>query len=288
MKFLKSKFFIICAAIALVLVLVPSVLAAAGRTDLLRSALVTVSKPFSWCGTQVAEAFNGFTEIFTDYDRLKEENEALRAELESLKSEPYDAQVVQNENDWLKQYLNFHNAHPDYVLTDARIIARQSGNYSTVLTLDRGSVHGIKTDMAVIAPEGLFGYVSEVGLDWCKVVTMIETASSVGAYTDRSGATGVVEGDLELRGGGMCRMTYIEANADIRVGDRVYTSGEGSIYPAGLLIGTVASIQADEASRTLIAEITPAVDFAASDDIDRLMVICGYDGYTEKDASEGQ
>ena len=75
-------------------------------------------------------------------------------------------------------------------------------------------------------------------------------------------------------------MTYIEANADIRVGDKVYTSGEGSIYPAGLLIGTVTAIEADEASRTLIAEITPSVDFNSSDSFDKLMVVCGYEGYT--------
>lgn len=282
MKFLKSKFFIICVSIALVLVLVPSLLAAAGRTDILRSALVTVSKPFTWCGSQIADAVNGFTGIFSDYDRLKAENEELKAELDSLKSAPYDAQVVQNENDWLKEYLNFHNDHPDFVLIDARIIARDAGNYSTVLTLDRGTVHGIKVNMPVIAPEGLFGYVSEAGLDWCRVVTVVETISSAGAYTDRTGATGVVEGDLELRNGGKCRMTYIEADADIRVGDRVYTSGdEGSIYPSGLLLGTVTAIEADEASRTLVAEITPAVDFASAKDIDRLVIICGYEGYTD-------
>lgn len=281
MKFLKSKFFIVCAAITLVLVLVPSVLAAAGRTDILRSAVVTVSKPFAWCGTQFSEAFNGFTDIFTEYDELKAENKKLKEELEALRSAPYNADVVQNENEWLKKYLNFHTEHPEFVLADARIIARESGNFSTVLTLDRGKVHGIDKNMPVIAPEGLFGYVSEVGLDWCRVMTVVETASSVGAYTDRTGATGVVEGDLELRSGGKCRMTYIEATADIRVGDKVYTSGEGSIYPAGLLLGTVSSIQADEASRTLIAEISPAVDFTDTNSFDKLVVICGYEGHTE-------
>ena len=135
--------------------------------------------------------------------------------------------------------------------------------------------------MPVVAPEGLFGYVSEVGLDWCRVRTVVETASSVGAYTDRTGATGVVEGDLELRSGGKCRMTYIEADADIRVGDKVYTSGDGSIYPSGLLLGTISAIEADEASRTLIAEITPSVDFNMLDDLDKLAVINGYEGDAE-------
>lgn len=277
MKWIRSKFFIICVSVALVLVLVPSLFAAAGRTDLLRSALVTVTKPFSFCGTKIADAFNGFTDIFTDYDRLKEENQALREELDALKNEEHRNEVVQNENDWLKGYLNFHNEHPDYILTDARIIARESGNYATVLTLDRGTVHGIKVEMPVICEGGLFGYVSEAGLDWCRVVTVIETASSVGVYTDRTGALGVVEGDPALRGGGNCRMTYIEADADIRVGDLVYTSGSGSMYPAGLLLGKIVSIEADESTRTLVAEVEPAVDFTAIGDLSRLMIICGYE-----------
>ncbi len=280
MKFFRSKFFIVCIAVLLVLVLVPSVMAAFGRTDLLRSALVTVSKPFSMVGTRVANAVNGFTDIFTDYDRLKAENEALREELDELRSKEHDAEVVQNENEWLKGYLQFHNDHPDYLLTDARIIAREAGNYATVLTLDRGTVHGVKTEMPVIFEGGLFGYVSEAGLDWCRVVTVVETASSVGVYTDRTGASGVAEGDPSLRNGGHCRMTYIDAESDIRVGDRVYTSGSGSMYPSGLLLGTVTSIEADEATRTLTAEIKPAVDFTALDRIDRLVIICGYENAT--------
>ena len=80
-------------------------------------------------------------------------------------------------------------------------------------------------------------------------------------------------------------MTYIEANADIRVGDRVYTSGNGSIYPSGLLLGTISAIEADEASRTLIAEITPSVDFNSVGELEKLAVITGYAGYD--DGKEG-
>ena len=278
MKFLRSRFFLICICVMLVLALIPAAFAALGQTDLLRSALVTITKPFSICATKAADAINGFTDIFTDYDRLKEENAALRQEVEALKSAPHDTEILQNENEWLKEYLNFHSAHPDYSLTDAHVIARESGNYATVLTLDRGTVHGVKANMPVILDEGLFGYVSEAGLDWCRVLTVVETASSVGVRTERGLADGVAEGDPMLRGGGNCYMTYIDPEADIRIGDKVYTrGGNGSMYPAGLLLGTIVSIEADEATRTLRAEIAPAVDFTQIDKVDRLMIICGYD-----------
>lgn len=277
MKFLKSKFFLVCLAIVVVLALSTALLAALGITGPIRSVLKTVAVPFEWCGSRVADAVNGFCEVFADHDRLKAENEELRAQLESVENQQYENEVLREENEWLKGYLNIAGEHPEFLLTDARILSRESDNYSTVLSLDRGSVHGVELNMPVITEDGVFGYVQELGLDWCKVVSIVETATSVGAYVERSGVGGVVEGDADLRAGGVCRMTYIENTADLRIGDRVYTSGgSGSQYPAGLLIGEVIAIEADENTRTLTATIQPAVDFGALDSLRGVMIVCGY------------
>ena len=71
-------------------------------------------------------------------------------------------------------------------------------------------------------------------------------------------------------------MTYIAPTVDIKVGDRIFTSGNGSIYPAGLLLGEVIEISADETTRTLSATIKPSVDFSDVNSINNLMVITGY------------
>lgn len=276
MKFYRSKFFIICVCIAVALVLIPSALSVFGYTDVLRSALKTVAHPFEWCGAKVADAVSGFVEVFTEYDDLKAENEALKAELEELKNSEHDKSVVEAENAWLKEYLDIKTRHPSMVLSDAMIISRESGNYATVLTLNRGTAHGIKRNMPIITEDGVFGYVSEVGLDWCKAVSLVETASSLGAYTDRGGAVGVVEGDATLRESGICKMTYIDSAADIKIGDLVYTGGGGKIYPEGLLIGKVTSIEADEYTRTLVAYVEPAVDFSDINDTSKVMIMTGY------------
>lgn len=282
MKLIKSKLFIICVIIAAVLALTSAMLAALGRSDILGSAVKTVAMPFEWFGNKVAGAVDGFVSVFADYDRLVEENEALKEQIESLENEKADASVLREENEWLKEYLGLHAENPQLRLTSADIISRESGNYATILTLNCGTVHGIKKEMPVITADGVFGYVSEVGLDWCKVVSIIETASKVGVYTDRSGVIGTVEGSTELRESGMCTMTYA-AGADIKVGDRVYTSGTGSIYPGGLLLGTVESITADEATRTLVAEIRPAIDFTDISSIKGVMVINGYLNYEQSE-----
>lgn len=277
MKFVRSKFFIVSAIIAVILVLVPTLLSAFGGVDVVRSALQTVAKPFEWGVGQFAKATDGFISAFTKYDDLLRENEQLRAELDELRQSAADNEAIKSENEWLKSYLELHQKDPGLMLSDAQIISYEAGNYSTVLTLNKGAVHGIKKNMPVITSDGVLGYVSEVGLDWCRAKSIIETSSAVGVYTDRTGVLGTVEGNLELRGDGKCLMRY-SSNADIKVGDRVYTSGSGGIYPSGLLIGSIVSIEADEITRNLLAVVDPAVNFSSPDDISRVMIICGYKG----------
>lgn len=276
MKFYRSKFFIICVAAAIVLVLVPSALSLFGYTDLVRGALKTAATPFEWCGTKVANAVSGFVEVFTEYDELKAENQRLRERIEELESAGHDSDVIREENAWLKTYLQLKQKHSELTMTDAMIVSRESGNYATVLTLNRGSSNGVKVKMPVITADGVFGYVSEVGFDWCKVVSLVETASAVSAYTERGNVVGAVEGDTLLRTEGTCRMIHIAADADIKVGDKVYTAAEGKIYPNGLLIGSIVSIEADEYSKELVAKIQPAVNFSDISSTTQVMILTGY------------
>ena len=277
MKFFKSKFFLISLSAVLLLALITGILATLGFTGPIKLVLGTAAKPFLWVGTLAADAVNGFVEVFTDYDRLKAENDALRAELESIKENNYNSDVLAAENQWLKDYINFADSNPGFKITDGRIIGRQTDNYSTVLTLDRGSIHGIKTGMPVITAEGTFGQITEAGLDWCHVESIVEAENSVGVYSLRSGATGVVTGDADLRDGGVCRMSYVDSGADLRIGDKIYTSGGvGSSYPSGLYIGEISAINYDESTRQLTATVTPAVDFTAAEKIERMMIVTGY------------
>lgn len=283
MGFFKSKAFILCLIGAIFLTLVPTTIAAFGGTDLIRSALGTVAKPFTMCASGVANAFNGFVNVFTQYDELKAENEELREQLESLEDKQYNEQILGAQNDWLKDYINLHDEHPEFTLKDAKVISREAGNYSTVLTLNKGSVNGVKKNMPVLTDDGLLGYVSEIGLDWCRVSTIIETSSKIGVYTDRGGVLGVIEGDSELRKQGLCRMSYIENDSNIQIGDRIYTAGtEKSLYPSGLLIGSVSSIEVDQTTGEMIATVTPAVSFNDVSSISGVMIVTNISAAVEK------
>lgn len=281
MSFLRSKVFVVLLCIALLLSVIPTVLSAMGLGDLVREAVQVVSFPFQWCATKIYDGFASFTAYFTEYDRLKAENESLREQLRDYEDMAAENDVILSENHWLRQYLSLKNEHIDYTLADAAIIGRESDSHSTVLTLNRGTLHGIATGMPVITENGVFGYVKEVSAMSCKVVSIVETASAVGAFIERSGVTGLVEGDFSLYSDGRIAMKQILLDSDIREGDLVYTSGTGSVYPRGLLIGKVLSVSGDPYSRTLTAIIQPSENFLAVGRLSHLMIVTGYEIYSE-------
>lgn len=277
MKLFKSKAFIICLVAAIVLTLIPTLVAAFGGVDLLRSFAGTIAKPFNMAGSKVAEAFNGFVDVFAKYDELKEENAALKEQLEHYRDKEYNEQLLKEQNDWLKDYINFHSANPSFKLTDAKIISRESGNYATILTLNRGTAHGIKRNMPVITAKGLLGYVSEVSLDWCKVTAITEAKNSIGVYTERTGTQGILEGDITLREQGLCKLTFFESSDSVQLGDRIFTSGGAkSVYPPDLYIGEVTEIKVDEMTGEVIATVSPSVNLTDFSELSDVMIICGY------------
>lgn len=158
-------------------------------------------------------------------------------------------------------------------MEEGMIVSYSANNYMTSFTLNKGTMHGIQVNMPVISVDGIVGSVTEVGLNWCMVTTVIENASSVGAYIPRSGATGIVTGDASMKKEGICRMRYVDADADIQVGDRVLSNGNGIVYPAELPIGEVISVEVDEYSRARIANIKPYADLT---DLRYMMIITGY------------
>ena len=186
---------------------------------------------------------------------------------------------IKEQNEWLKNYINIHDSNPSLKFTDARVIAREASNYSTVVTFNRGSAHGIKINMPVITADGLIGQVSEVGLDWCRVVTIIEPGDAIGVIVEKTGKLGLLEGSGELHSEGLCKMSYIGDSSGIQMGDRVYTSGvSGSKYPGGLYIGTIVDTYSDANTGELVAIVKPGVDFTELESVTDALIVCGFEG----------
>ena len=269
MKVFKNKLMGIIAAVALFSVVFYSVLGIMGQTSAFHNALGVVATPIRWCFSAAGNALSGFGEYFTEFRELREQNEALVSRLEELERENAHVQVLEGENAWLRGMLGLREVLELCETVDAQVIGREANSYKTLYTLNKGSLHGIDEGMAVVTDAGVVGRVESVGLNWCRVSTIVENGVSVGAIAARSGARGIVDGSLGLRGRGQCAMNYISEFADVEIGDVIISSG-GSVYPYGFPIGTVVEKTFDAASRTVSAVIDPAVDF---DKLSRVLVV---------------
>lgn len=280
---LKSKFFYVIAFLTLAAVIIPTVLCAMGHTGIFRSAVNTVMTPLRKLSLGVVDSLDGYAAYVGEFDDLVAENERLREENALLREEVYKSRDLEEQYEWVSEYLELKMQKTDLKLTPASVCGRESGNYSGVFMLDAGSSSGVGRNMPVVTGDGVLGYVSEVGRNWSKACSLLEMSSSVGAYVERSDVVGVIKGDYFLSEKGLCRLDYLEADSDIKVGDRILTSGYGSVYPRGLIIGYVDSIETNEYSRSLTAYVrVAAFDGVDSRDISRVMIITDYETGTEE------
>jgi len=272
-SFFKSKFFIVILIISLCLCIVPSVLTAMGHGSYVKGAVITVMSPFQKLSSYIGEAIGGFGRYFTGYDELKAENAALKEEISKLRADAYEASIHEKENEWLRDYLDLKRVNTSFSMADAKIIGRETTNTRTVYTLDRGSAVGIEKNMPVITAEGVLGYIIEVGLNWSKAVAVTDERSSVSVISKRTGTVGVLSGTYELSFEGKCDMVCLESSADIAVGDKIFTSGLGGVYPGGLELGEVSEVYVDEYDRSLHAIVVPYVD---TESVKAVMVITDF------------
>ena len=277
-KYFKNKFFYIITVLTLLCTIVPTVYYQMGITFPLRDTLNTLLVPMQKLFLAAADAVDGFTGYFYKFDALVEENAALKEEVASLQAQIYDNREIEEMYAWVSDFLEMKTEHMDYTFTAAAVTGRENGNYASILTLDVGEGAGITVGMPVVCPQGLVGRITEVGKGWSRVTTIVEAQSAVGAYVERSHASGIVEGDFTRSGDGICIMNYLPADADIAVGDRILSSGYGDIYPRGLVVGYVRSVQENAYTRALTAEIECAAPISA---LDNVMIVTSFTQYAQ-------
>ncbi len=281
--FVRHKFLMKLCAVALLLAIFCGVFLVMGWGTLLHRVGNTVIYPFQWVFSKVGDGISGFVMHFEDVDRLQEKINALEIENESLRAELSDAEILYDEQAWLYKYLSMKEEHTDYTMCAARVITSSgegSAGFETLLTLNQGSAQGIQNGMPVVSTLGLVGMVVEVGINQCYVQTILKPTSSVGALSPESSNTGLLEGNFANLYDGRAVLKYLPENAEIKEGDTVITSGDGSVYPYGIPVGRVESVSVNPHSRTKEAIVTPLHDFS---DTREVMILTSYIRYTEGD-----
>ncbi len=277
-NYFKSKFFYIIITLALIFTIVPIVLSSMGVGFVIRNAIGVVLTPGQKLFNYATDGIDGFASYFYKFDELVEENTRLREQVSELQTKLYDSVEIEEMYEWMSEFLELKMAHNDFKFLSASVTGRESGNYSKIMTLDVGSGAGVTVGMPVITSVGIVGQVSEVGYNWCKVTTIVEANSSVGAYIEKTGDAGICTGSFAMSTDGMMELNYLPSDTELEVGDRVLSTGYGSIYPRGLVIGYVDEIALDGYSRNLSVKVKSAVDFS---EISQVMIITSWEQNVE-------
>ncbi|MFC1807822.1 rod shape-determining protein MreC [Candidatus Omnitrophota bacterium] len=193
---------------------------------------------------------------------LIEENISLNQTVNTLTHQLLQYQQTDKQNRRLKRLLEFEQKSP-FSLVSARIISKDSTNFSNSILIDKGRDAGIRNDTPVVAESGLLGRVVLGSSKTSRVMLITDPNSRVSAIVARTHQLGMVYGISA----NLCKLQYLPLDADIRLGDEVITSGFSDIYPKNILIGRVVKIIREKRGLSLSALIEPALDITKQEEV---------------------
>ena len=261
MRFTRSK--LVWFSVGLVVLCLALILTSAitGKPTAVRNITGAVVTPLQ---NGVAAATDWFTDLFGyfyRYDALVRENEELRQKLQAYEKKEISYNEAIQENSALREAAGIKAKHADFEMELCSVVAVTDNGFQSTLTLNKGSVSGIEAGDCVITGDGMAGFVSEVGLNYCVVKTVIHVDFTASAVVSRTREVVVTNGSFELSSEGLLKVSYLDNEADVRPGDVILTNG-GS-YPPDLILGEVTAFSQENHGISSYASVKPAVDFSS-------------------------
>ena len=189
---------------------------------------------------------------------LRDRNKSLQAELQRLRAVETTYRELLLKNARLRRLLLFQQKMPFETVT-ASVIARDTTNWSKTITLDVGSEAGLKEELPVLNHQGVVGHIIRVAAKHAQVLLITDARGAVDALIQRTRTGGVFIGSSNGRNNGFLR--YVPREEDVRVNDRVVSSGYGGIYPKGVPVGVVKAVDRSGTDMFQTIDVEPAVDF---------------------------
>lgn len=214
-----------------------------------------VTYPFRFVIDKVSE--------YKELGNVKEENDILEISLDRISSIETENIELRRQLDKLKEELDIDYSLTDYEYLNASVISRNVGYWYNTITINKGTHNGVSKDMIVINGKGLIG----------KVIRTTTFTSDVRLITTRDTnnkiSIMISNGDYSLYGvisgydynDNLLEVEGISNTKDVNIGDYIYTSGLGGVFPSGILIGEVSAITTDSYDLAKIIKVTPSVDF---------------------------
>ena len=218
--------------------------------------------PFLKSGSKLETQAREFLQETRHSKELEAELEVTREQLGALRLIESRFRALEYENVQLRHALDFKKAtHFDVVA--ARVIRRNPTTWWQTVEIDAGSKRGIGTQLAVLSNEGLVGMIDRIdtGGERSSVLLLTDEKCQVSARVEGSPEVGILSGQRGgFDGDPMLRLRFLSANAAVRTGQRVFTTGRGGTFQANILLGTIDSV--DKGALDSEALVRPSVNFA--------------------------
>lgn len=234
--------------------------------SVLRTWILTIYTPVASAIDSVVSAITGAVGSYTDLRGVREENASLREELARLTAERNEALEEASRLKRLEEELALPKSSP-YKTLSANVVARDMSLWYKRLIINRGTLDGVRRNMPIATSNGIVGRVIGVGPNFAQVQVITDTIAGAGAMLQGSRAMG------EMRGMGennRCEIKNIHSSQSVETGEQVVTSGLDRIYPKGLVIGTIESVESDPNGPWHKIIVAPA---AAVDRVEHVFVL---------------
>lgn len=231
------------------------------ETNVLEGVVLRATGPFQESFDRVIDAAAGLwghylylVDTSADNLELLEENRALRALLTQ-------SDEIRLENGRLRLLLDFKETQ-ELVTVPAQVIAEDTSSWSRTVTINKGRDQGVLEGMPVVVAEGVVGRVVRSSPRFARVLLITDASSAVASLLQDNRARGVCRGQGE-----QLVFDFVLRQEEVAVGDRVVTSGMGGVFPKGLVVGNVKSIDRQEFGLFQDIEVTPSVDFSHLEEV---------------------
>ena len=193
---------------------------------------------------------------------VAQENTTLKASLRRAVSKNQQHHEVALSNVRLRNLLNFHTTASDTSVA-AEVIGRDPSSWFNAIIIDKGKIDGIEKGQAVVVPEGIAGQVTDVSAHYAKVMLIIDRNSAVDALVQRTRARGILIGGPSSR----CIFKYVIRTADVKVGDKIITSGFDEVFPKGQPVGDVVGVVKQSSEMFQGVKVLPYIDFEKIEEV---------------------
>lgn len=245
-----------------------------GKTSIAENALGSVLTPVQNAVSTATRYVRDVIQGVKDYRQMSLDLEEAKLKIADLELQVGAMTEAAQRYEQLNQQLEAKKQDEALDPLFAKVVARDPGVWFDTFTIDRGTVDGVAVNMAVVSNGALVGRTYEVGLNYAKVLSIIDTRSAVSCLIQRTRDNGVLRG--ELADGNtvvQCKMSYLPAVNDVMPGDVVITSGVDTLYPKGIEVGTVTSISRQTDNSDNFVMVSPSVDFLHIEEVLVLRVV---------------